>query len=511
MKNVCLCASDIKADFSTLSVILEDKMTQEMSFRKMGGTGRNGLRSLYILVTDNSRESICLYCYLVWKKLPVMLLAEGVSTSYLQEIIFQFQPMYILYPQKERHAFSVSECQGIGEYGHYLIGRMEDVDVWQDQGVNEEVAVILSTSGSTGGGKYVMITYENLAANAEAIIHSLGIERGDRAALMLPMSYSYGLSVVNSYLKAGGVLLLPEGKLVQKNYWDFLESMGVSAICGVPYTYEILRKLRVLDRPLKDLRLMTQAGGAMDKQMKQFFLRKLRERADTGQIIDFAVMYGQTEATARMSCFFVNHHPDKIESVGKAVLGGRFFIENPDDMGRGEIIYQGKNVSLGYAKSWTDLTLHMPLEKRTEDVGEEEDRGRILQTGDIGWLDSEGYLYLTGRKSRFVKLKGYRVNLDSLQRRLSAELARNVICINGRQEIDHIYVVLCGMTSQDQNGLWKEGFRGMEWRETEKEVSEIMTASHIGLKEYQIVVVDKIPRRDCGKTDYIGLQKKICG
>lgn len=84
---------------------------------------------------------------------------------------------------------------------------------------------------------------------------------------------------MNSYLKAEGVLLLPEGSIVEKSYWDFLESSEVSALCGVPYTYEILKKFRILDRPFRNLKLITQAGGALDRQTKEFFLRKVQERA----------------------------------------------------------------------------------------------------------------------------------------------------------------------------------------------------------------------------------------
>ena len=155
--------------------------------------------------------------------------------------------------------------------------------------------------------------------DAEAIIKSLEIDENDRAGVMLPISYVYGLSVVNSHLLADAELLLPQGNMFQREYWDFLEEHRVTSFCGVPYTYEILDCLRILSRPWKELRLLTQAGGAMSCEMKQKLLEWIYDRRQRGIKTHLAIMYGQTEATARMSTFFLDQHPEKMDSVGRAI------------------------------------------------------------------------------------------------------------------------------------------------------------------------------------------------
>ena len=126
------------------------------------------------------------------------------------------------------------------------------------------------------------------------------------------------LSVI-SHLLADAELLLPQGNMFQREYWDFLEEHRVTSFCGVPYTYEILDCLRILSRPWKELRLLTQAGGAMSCEMKQKLLEWIYDRRQRGIKTHLAIMYGQTEATARMSTFFLDQHPEKMDSVGRAI------------------------------------------------------------------------------------------------------------------------------------------------------------------------------------------------
>ena len=185
---------------------------------------------------------------------------------------------------------------------------------------------------STGGRRLVMLTKANLAANAKSIAESLRMDCTERSAVLMPVSYSYGLSVVNSTIYAGGRLLIPETDIFHKECWDYLEENRVTAISGVPYAYEWYRKLHVFDRTFEALRLMTTAGGAMSRSMKEYLLQEAERRN-----VDLAVMYGQTEATARISSFFLNEHPDKIDSVGTVMTAdgeremiGIFGTKEPD-------------------------------------------------------------------------------------------------------------------------------------------------------------------------------------
>ena len=315
-------------------------------------------KKLILLVSDNSLETIALYCYHMTKRNTVLLVGDK-KVSDIGALIRQFMPDEIFMNRKK-------------------------------------------------------------VRDAEAIIKSLEIDENDRAGVLLPVSYVYGLSVVNSHLLAGGSLLLPAGSMFQRGYWDFLEACGVTSFCGVPYTYEILDWLRILSRPWKKLRLLTQAGGAMSRDMKQKLLEWIYDRRHQGITTHLAVMYGQTEATARMSTFFLDQHPDKLDSVGRAVPGGVFQIKNGDHTGAGDIYYRGANVCLGYVMERADLSGNAAIWRQS---------AGFLDTGDVGRLDEDGYLYITGRKKRFIKCNGVRISLDELERSIENRWKVPVVCI----------------------------------------------------------------------------------
>lgn len=203
--------------------------------------------------------------------------------------------------------------------------------------------------------------------------------------------------------------------------YDDLALLRVTSFCGVPYTYEILDYLRILSRPWKELRLLTQAGGAMSREMKQKLLEWICDRRQRGITTHLAIMYGQTETTARMSAFFLDQHPDKMDSVGRAISGGAFQIKNKDHAGEGDIYYRGANVYLGYVKERSDLTENADVWRQNTD---------LLDTGDVGKLDEEGYLYITGRKKRFIKCNGIRISLDELERSIEIKWAVPVVCVS---------------------------------------------------------------------------------
>ena len=315
-------------------------------------------KKLILLVSDNSLETIALYCYHMMKRNTVLLVGDK-KVSDIGALIRQFMPDEIFMNRKK-------------------------------------------------------------VRDAQAIIKSLEIDENDSAGVLLPVSYVYGLSVVNSHLLAGGSLLLPAGSMFQRGYWDFLEACGVTSFCGVPYTYEILDWLRILSRPWKKLRLLTQAGGAMSRDMKQKLLEWIYDRRHQGITTHLAVMYGQTEATARMSTFFLDQHPDKLDSVGRAVPGGVFQIKNGDHTGAGDIYYRGANVCLGYVMERADLSENAAIWRQS---------AGLLDTGDVGRLDDEGYLYITGRKKRFIKCNGVRISLDELERSIENRWKVPVVCI----------------------------------------------------------------------------------
>ncbi|GIJ51685.1 AMP-dependent acyl-CoA synthetase [Virgisporangium aliadipatigenens] len=269
----------------------------------------------------------------------------------------------------------------------------------QGEPPHPDLAVLLTTSGSTGSPKFVRLSRENIASNAAAIAASLGLTRADRAVSSLPLHYSYGMSVLHSHLWSGGSVLLTPPDVLSPDFWATVRRHGVTFFGGVPATYEILHRLRFdfTDQPA--LRALTQAGGRLSADLVNDFAARVGGR--------FYVMYGQTETSPRMTCLPPERLPDKPGSVGPALPGGTLTVRGPDGLplpaGRpGAVHYTGPNVMLGYAHERADLSLG--------DV-----QGDTIDTGDLGHLDDEGYLYVTGRTRRIGKLFGTRLNLDEVE------------------------------------------------------------------------------------------------
>jgi acyl-CoA synthetase (AMP-forming)/AMP-acid ligase II len=276
-----------------------------------------------------------------------------------------------------------------------------------------ELALLLSTSGSTGAAKLVKLSASNLQANANAIADYLGLDARDRAITTLPLSYSYGLSVLNSHLAAGGSIVLSERSIIESEFRSLVERHGVTGVAGVPYSYELMQRAGFLDELPSSLRMLTQAGGCMAPDM----IALVAERA-LARGVKFYVMYGQTEATARMAYLPPERLFGSMDSIGSAVPGGELWIETT--RGRrarlgceGELVYRGPNVMMGYASRREDLAASPGPD--------------VLRTGDLAVEISRGVFRITGRKSRFVKPYGLRVSLDHLETRIREVGARAIV------------------------------------------------------------------------------------
>ncbi len=357
-------------------------------------------RQLIFIVCTNTIECITAYVSCIINKIPVMLIDIHIMQEKLEELIVAFEPLYIYMPH--RYGELKLKCNKYIEVERkkdYSLLKITEHNVYY---INEGLALLLSTSGSTGESKHVRISYINLYSNTKSIVSTLGIEAGDKAITSLPMNYCYGLSVINTHLYVGATLLITDEKVISKKFWDFASSKKMSIFAGVPYTYEVLKKLKIFEKNDVKFKKLLQAGGKLNEEMEKY----LRDYSSKNNV-ELYIMYGQTEATARMSCLKVRGN-EYFGSVGQALEGGKFEIVL--DNGRvampyekGEIIYEGKNVSLGYAT-------------RKEDLNSEDTRKGVLKTKDVGYLDEEGYLYVTGRMDRMVKIQGLRIKLEYIEK-----------------------------------------------------------------------------------------------
>jgi acyl-CoA synthetase (AMP-forming)/AMP-acid ligase II len=340
--------------------------------------------------------------------------------------------------------------------------------------IDPDLQILLSTSGTTGSQKYVRLSRDAVLANARQIAHALAIDERSVGIAHLPLHYSYGLSVVTSHLTSGGRLCLVNDSITSPSFWSKIEKVGGSHFPGVPFHYVALARLGAGLVP-KSVTTFTQAGGALDLRVQT----KMREWA-TQRGGKFFVMYGQTEAAPRMATLQHADHTRKAGSVGVALAEGKFSIVDeggeplpPETVGA--VVYEGPNVMLGYATSRADL-------------GKGDEMNGRLETGDLGRLDAEGFLYLTGRTKRFAKIAGYRLGLDEIEKELFAVCP--VACLDLGEKIAVAH-------EQETDAALKVRVR------------ELADSYKVPSSSFALRKVEQIPRAASGKIDYARLKELV--
>lgn len=258
-----------------------------------------------------------------------------------------------------------------------------------------DAAQIIYTSGTTGHPKGVVLTHGNLAANIGSICDYLPIRSDDRMFCVLPFFYSYGNSVLHSHLVSGATLILENSMMYPHKVLENMVAQQATAFAGVPSTYNLfLARTKIEDFDLSTIRYCTQAGGPMDKE-------KIRQWLSRMPKADFFVMYGQTEATARLTYLPPDQWQAKAGSVGIAIPGVTLSVRDEQDNAlpagtTGEVCAQGDNVMAGY---WQD-------DAETQQTL----RHGWLHTGDLGYCDEDGYFFLVGRNKEMIKTGAHRVS-----------------------------------------------------------------------------------------------------
>ncbi|WP_405659857.1 AMP-binding protein [Streptomyces sp. NBC_01166] len=385
--------------FGDRTAVVDDR-GRSFSYRELHRTARafgarlpRGERSLILLRTSNRTESLVGYLGGILAGHAVLPVDHGIDAVLVARLMDAYRPEYVWGTGRETgpalftmgdHTLTTTRY-GTGEPLHADLG------------------AVLLTSGSTGSPKGVRLTRANIAANARSIAEYLGLDETERPVTSLPMSYSYGLSVITSHLHAGATLLLTDASLVRGEFWDFFRKNGATSFSGVPYTYEMLDTLRFASLDLPSLRYFTQAGGRLPAERVERYAAEAERRGAR-----FYVMYGQTEATARIAYLEPGLLASKPGSIGRAVPGGTLYLRDEHGVavtapGRtGSLCYEGPNVMQGHAGGRADLA-------RGDELG------GVLDTGDLAWADEDGCYYIAGRRGRFVKLSGIRYDLDALE------------------------------------------------------------------------------------------------
>ncbi|WP_112281609.1 AMP-binding protein [Prauserella muralis] len=419
----------------------------ELSRRVAATAERLGpVRRLVLLAAGNDIEPLVVYLAALSAGHPVLLTAAG-DDARIASLTATYDPDVVA-------------------TGHDGTWRLAERRPGTRHDLHPDLALLLSTSGSTGSPKLVRLSVENVQANAAAIAAYLDIRDTDRALASLPVHYCYGLSVVNSNLLRGAALLLTSESVVAEGFWELARTWRATSLHGVPYTFDLLAASGFDGGALPSLRYVTQAGGRLEPG-------RVRAVAELGRRHGWRlfVMYGQTEATARMAYLppeLARSHPD---CVGIPIPGGAFDLRGGAD--EGELIYRGPNVMLGYAESPADLALGRTIHE--------------LATGDLARRTPDGLYQVVGRTSRFVKIFGLRIDLGQVERLLA----------------EHGHAAAC---AGDDTGL-ALAVTG------DAATARELVCARLGLPPDRVAVrqVRELPRLASGKIDYQRVQRPAAG
>lgn len=487
--------------------LLEDNKNS-MTYQKLWEegellAGKIPERSLVFLFCKNAIGSVLGYTAFLNHGIVPVLLKSDLEGELQENLLKTYQPDYIwLEREKAENEFSdweiVCEQEGwrllkrqvLWERREDILRESEDVYAEKNKvseertetkkisekgsGIYPDLALLLTTSGSTGSPKLVRQSYGNILANTESIAEYLELDETERPITTLPMNYTYGLSIINSHLYVGATILLTEKTLMDRGFWEFFQTEQATSFGGVPYTYEILKKLRFLRMDLPSLRTMTQAGGKLAPELHKEFAEYAMDQGK-----HFVVMYGQTEATARMAYLPYEKSLEKYGSMGIAIPGGMFSlidvngeeIKEPDVVG--ELVYRGKNVTLGYAQC-------------RDDLAKGDERHGVLVTGDMAKMDSDGYFYIVGRKKRFLKIFGNRVNLDETERMIKQEFENIDCACAGVDDKMSVYIIDAGKAEDVKEFLVKK--------------------TKLNPSAFHVEWIGEIPKNEAGKTLYAKLK-----
>jgi acyl-coenzyme A synthetase/AMP-(fatty) acid ligase len=385
--NISIIDTSVQHSFSYSEIIEKsDKLVEKVKSDK---------KRLVFLFCDNSYASIIAYIALLRSGHAQLLLENKINKELKNELIRIYQPEIIISGIKE----SIDNYYTRNDDGIYISECKKKCDL----NIHVDLGVLLSTSGTTGSPKLVRLSYKNIQSNAESISNYLKITENEKPITSLPMSYSYGLSVINSHLLSGATIVLTNQSIVLRDFWNLFRKNNCTSFAGVPYSFQLLKKTNFNKLDLPSLKTVTQAGGRLSEEYINYFYNLAKEKH-----FKFYVMYGQTEATARISYLPFDILKDKVGSVGISIPNGEIkIIEDGKEIlspqVEGELVYYGKNVMMGYAES-------------RECLQKDDELNGVLYTNDIGYKDEDGFIFITGRKKRFIKIFGLRINLDEVEK-----------------------------------------------------------------------------------------------
>lgn len=365
-------------------------------------------RAVVFILCRNTVGAVSSYISCVENGAVPLLLSASIDESLLEHLLKAYEPSYIIAPKD-----LAVDGQIIGERFDYCLRKLEN----KKYPVYPELELLMTTSGSTGSPKLVRYKRGNLEYNAKNVALAFGWTNQERPICDLAMNYTMGLNVINTHLYVGSTVVLTTYNLMSMDFWNYVKEKKCTNFTGVPFSYDILTRLRFTRMDLPYLTTFAEGGGKLTDQMFTSLAQFAKEKGKR-----FIATFGTTETSARMSLLPPEKALEKVGSIGKAIPNGELFLLDEDgkEIGAmeadGELGYRGPNVTLGYAVTKEELM------KGDDFCGE-------YHTGDIAHRDAEGYYYIIGRKSRFLKLLGYRINLEQCERLIKEKFRVECACV----------------------------------------------------------------------------------
>lgn len=408
-------------------------------------------RSIVFLMCKNVIGALSAYISMVENKIVPVTLSESIDKELFNTLLETYRPQFICTETKNIKEYKFKEVFEDKEFT-YLSTNYEKYPI------NDKLELLMTTSGSTGSPKLVRYKKGNLEANAKNVAAAWGWTSNERPICDLLINYTMGLNVINTHLYVGATLLLITSNITEKKYWDFIKANRATNFTGVPFSYDLLWKLKFFRMDLPHLTTLSEGGGKLTDQM---FIKVAKFAQENDK--RFIASFGTTETSARLSMLTPDMAIEKKGSIGKAIPEGELVLFDDDGNeieqieAEGELGYKGPNVTMGYAYAIEDLML-------------DDEFNGVYKTGDIARRDKDGFYFIVGRKSRFLKMLGHRVSLDQSERLIKEKFNIDCAC-GGTDEQMEIYVTEMEDTDiikrfiSEKTGIYSTMFKVMQVRE----------------------------------------------
>ena len=419
-------------------------------------------RELVFCLCENSVGSLAGFVALYDNRDVCLLINADIDRELLDNLRRIYHPSCLWIPECKTVDFG---AEILFRFKGYVLCRTED----KAPALHPELSLLMTTSGSTGSPKLVRHKYGNVESNARNVANAFGWTSDERGIVDLPMQYTMGLNVICSHLYEGATVLLVKANLTQTKFWQFIKEEKGTNFTGVPFSYEILSRLRFWKMDLLHLNTLAEGGGKLSDSLFKTFADYAIENRKR-----FFATFGTTETTARLAFLPPEEATTHIGSIGRAIPEGKIYLADANGKEikgvdvEGELVYEGPNVTMGYALSVEDLT-----------IGDE--FCGTYHTGDIAKRDGDGCYYIVGRMKRFLKFFGLRVSLDQCERIITEHFGIDCACTGDDSKM-RIYI-----TKEDHNDAVK-----------------MLISEKTGLIStlFEVRCVEAIPRLDSGKINY---------